>query len=391
MPFTLSRHAVRTLSASVLLAFAFALPAATRAQLAPPRTLAELKAEIQLRADQQSYPETGFKADDVRAALPGLTDLMPETWARVWTPLGDRYMNAGNYWQAYLYYDFARWPARSSPGKAAAYDKSVAAFVKYAATLDPVMTVVKIPFEGKTITAYYRLPKNASGKVSLVLTIGALDEWKEKSAMRWAALTDHGMAELSVDMPGTGQAPILVEEHAERMFSRILDWVATRPELDASRVAVIGVSWSSYWAAKLGFTEQARLRGVVSQAPLVDKYFSPGWQNVALGTREYLFDLFAARSAVYGVKTMDEFLAFGPRMSLIAQGYIGKPSTPMLLVNGVKDTQVPIDDLFTLLRTGTPKDAWVNPNGNHTGHSADWPDTKIANTVTIPWLERLLK
>jgi hypothetical protein len=63
----------------------------------------------------------------------------------------------------------------------------------------------------------------------------------------------------------------------------------------------------------------------------------------------------------------------------------------MLLVNGVKDTQVPIDDLFLLLRTGTPKDAWVNPDGNHTGHSADWPDYKIANTVIIPWLERLLK
>jgi hypothetical protein len=377
--------------AAALLAVVLVMPIAAHAQLAPPRTLAELKAEIQLRADHQAYPETGFKADDVRAALPGLTDLAPETWARVWTPLGDRYAKAGDFWQAYLYYDFARWPARSSPGKAAAYDASVAAFVKYAATLDPVINVVKIPFEGKTITAYYRLPKNATGKVPLVLTIGALDEWKEKSAMRWADLTNHGMAELSVDMPGTGQAPILIDAHAERMFSAMLDWVATRPEIDASRVAVIGVSWSSYWAAKLGFVEKARLRGVVSQAPIADKYFSTGWQNVALGTREYLFDLFAARSAVYGVKTMDAFLAFGPTLSLIAQGYIGKPSTPMLLVNGVKDTQVPIDDLFLLLRTGTPKDAWVNPDGNHTGHSADWPDYKIANTVIIPWLERLLK
>ena len=109
---------------------------------------------------------------------------------------------------------------------------------------------------------------------------------------------------------------------------------------------------------------------MVSYAPLVDKYFSPEWQTVALGTREYLFDLFAARSSVYRTKTMDEFLAFGPRMSLVAQGYVG---------------------FFTLLRTGTPKDAWVNPDGMHTGISAAWPDYKIADTVTLPWLERLLK
>ena len=191
LQFKRSRYVPLVLIAAALSVVAFATPAATRAQLAPPRTLAELKAEIQLRADKQSYPETGFKADDVRAALPGLTDLTPETWARVWSALGDRYATAGNWWQAYLYYDFARWPARTSPGKIAAYDKSVAAFVKYAATLDPVVNVVKIPFEGKTITAYYRLPKNATGKVPLVLTIGALDEWKEKSAMRWAALPSH--------------------------------------------------------------------------------------------------------------------------------------------------------------------------------------------------------
>ena len=44
-------------------------------------------------------------------------------------------------------------------------------------------------------------------------------------------------------------------------------------------------------------------------------------------------------------------------MSLQARGFIGKPSTRMLLINGEGDTQVPIDDLYILLRSGTPKEA----------------------------------
>jgi len=36
----------------------------------------------------------------------------------------------------------------------------------------------------------------------------------------------------------------------------------------------------------------------------------------AIGTREYLFELFEARAAIYGAKTLDDFLAYGPKMSL---------------------------------------------------------------------------
>ena len=58
----------------------------------------------------------------------------------------------------------------------------------------------------------------------------------------------------------------------------------------------------------------------------------------------------------------------------------------MLVVNGEKDSQVPIDDLYLLLRTGTPKYAWVNPVGGHVGRSADMSEGKIHQTVVVPWL-----
>ena len=156
----------------------------------------------------------------------------------------------------------------------------------------------------------------------------------------------------------------------------MLDYLRTRPEIDAKRVVVQGGSWSGYWAAKLGFIERARLRGVVVQGGPVHFYFQPEWQKTALGTREYLFDLFPARASVYGVDSLDEFLAYGPRLSLKDEGYLDRPSAPMLLVNGVKDNQVPIADLDLLLHTGMPKEAWVNPTGGHMGRNVEWSDQR---------------
>ena len=176
------------------------------------------------------------------------------------------------------------------------------------------------------------------------------------------------------------------------MFSRVLDYLATRPEVDSRRIVVRGISWSGYWAAKLAYVERARLRGAVVQGGPVDDYFAAEWQKPGLGTREYLFDLFPARASVYGVKTLDEFLAYGPRLSLKTEGFLGQPSAPMLILNGEKDTQVPISDLYTLLRSGgTPKAAWVNPSGGHTGRSEEWPNSRISDEVVLPWIKARLE
>ena len=136
--------------------------------------------------------------------------------------------------------------------------------------------------------------------------------------------------------------------------------------------------------------ERERLRGVVVQGGPIHHYFQPEWQSKALGTREYLFDLFPARASVYGSDTLEAFLAYGPKMSLKAQGLLERPSAPMLLVNGDHDTQVPITDLDLMLHSGSAKEAWVNPGGGHTGRSSDWPDGKIFANVVTPWIVRQL-
>jgi hypothetical protein len=82
-----------------------------------------------------------------------------------------------------------------------------------------------------------------------------------------------------------------------------------------------------------------------------------------------------------------------PKISLVKQGLLGKPMAPMLILAGVKDTQVPIDDIYLLLNKGdVPKTAWINPQGGHLGRQVGvWPDPRIFKEVIIPWLVHTLE
>ena len=95
---------------------------------------------------------------------------------------------------------------------------------------------------------------------------------------------------------------------------------------------------------------------------------------------------------VYGLGSLDELLAFAPKMSLREQGLLGKPTAPMLVVGGTRDTQVPIADLELLINSGTaPREAWINPAGGHMGRSSgEWPDPVIFRKVILPWEVRRL-
>jgi dipeptidyl aminopeptidase/acylaminoacyl peptidase len=179
------------------------------------------------------------------------------------------------------------------------------------------------------------------------------------------------------------------------MLSRVLDYVATRPEIDKNRVAMHGVSWGAYWATKMAIVERTRLKGASAQSPPTDTFFQKDFlMNSLLGNREYLFDQVPALMAIFdNVKTVDEMAEVLPKMSLVKQGLLGKPMAPMLVLAGVLDTQVPISDIYLLLNKGdTPKIAWINPQGGHLGRQVKvWPDPVIFKQVIIPWLVRTLE
>ena len=367
------------------------------------RTIDEIKTETLARAQTGAYPTLGIDPADARDALALIATRDGDAWAAGWIAIGDRYMAKAkaadpkeadaNYLRAWRLYYFGQWPAPTSQGKQAAYAKATEAYLLRAKSFDPPLEVVRIPFDGSEIVGYLRLPAASIVRpVPFVLAISGLDSRKETVAETYAAALAHGIGFIAVDSPGTGQAPVKASETADKIYSRVLDYLATRPEIDKTRIVVHGQSFGAYWAAKLAHTEAARLAGAVVQSPPVHETFQNAFYRKRLATPEYLFDMLPASLHVYGLSSLDDLMAFAPKMSLKEQGLLGKPTAPMFVVGGARDTQVPIADLDLLMNSGSePREAWINPAGGHMGRSgADWPDPVIFRKVVLPWEIRRL-
>jgi len=395
-------------SFAMLLALTLMLSITSSSQQHAERTIDEIKTEAVHRAEVGQYPLIGLDPGDVKEALTSIHTRDKDEWAAAFIGVADRYMNEAkslektdpvkanaDYIRAWRLYSFGRWPIPASAGKQRSYEKAIEAFLAHARFWDPPLEIVRIPFEGKEIIGYLRLPKNANGPVPLVLAVNGLDSRKEDLSESFSAILPFGIGFLAVDGPGTGQNPIKVSENAERMLSRVLDYIATRPEIDKNRVAMHGVSWGAYWATKMAIVERSRLKGASAQSPPTDTFFQKDFlMNHLIGNREYLFDQVPALMAIFdNVKTVDEMAEVLPKISLVKQGLLGKPMAPMLILAGVKDTQVPISDIYLLLDKGdVPKTAWINPQGGHLGRQVGvWPDPRIFKEVIIPWLVHTLK
>ncbi len=388
---------------NALLFASFLLPAAgsALAQIAPARTWPELKQAVQERADAQRYPMTGFDSREVREILGRIDSLDREQWAASWMQNGQRHMDTARrlessdvkaareaYLAAWRYHGFGAWPTQNSPGKQRAHALATEAFRAYARIADPQIEVLRIPFEGKEIIGYLQRPRGVA-RPPVVLSVGGLDSYKEFVVEQYGPdYLAAGLAYVALDMPGTGESPIRIDVGAERIYARVIDAMQSRTDIDPARMGFQGVSWGGHWAVRMAYAEPKRLRAVVNWAGPVHGYFQRDWQLRALGTREYLFDLFPARAGVYGTGTLEEFLAYGPRMSM--KDVLARGSAPMLNVNGERDTQVPIDDLYILMKSGSPKEAWVNPEGGHIGRGKDWSDGRIFKEVVVPWFQRKL-
>src|ERR1700688_33676 len=209
------------------------------------RTIDEVKIEAVHRAEVGQYPLIGLDPGDVKEAFASIHTKDKDEWAAGFMGVADRYLNEAkslektdptkanaDYIRAWRLYSFGRWPIPSSPGKQRSYEKAIEGFLDHAKFYDPPLEVVRIPFEGKEIIGYLRLPKNAKGPVPLVIAVNGLDSRKEDLTESFSAILPFGIGYLAVDGPGTGQNPIKVSETSDRMLSRGIDYAQSPRDIE---------------------------------------------------------------------------------------------------------------------------------------------------------------
>ncbi len=378
-------------------------------QRAAERTLDEVKAEV-LRRAGKLHPFEGLRVDDAQRVTAALKSLDRDHWAEEWCKAGKEYEDKGDtaakagakgkalaepYLLAFDYYRTGRYPTFSSPGKKAAYQHSVRAFRKAAAGFEVPLEIVEIAFEDKKLVGYLQRPPGIV-RPPVVVQWGGVDGWKEDRVHQAATLMRHGLASLAIDMPGTGESPVLWSApEAEDTYRAWLDHVAARTDVDGSRVGLWGGSFGAYWAARLAHTEATRIKGAVFHGGNVHLGFQGDWLVPAFttGGETYLFgaaSLLEARGQATGWKTMEKFISEIGRFSLLSMGLLDKPCAPILGINGKRDDQAPIGDVYLLLEHGSPKEARVYPEGRHMGRTPGMPEERIWATIAA-WLKGKLE
>lgn len=351
-----------------------------------------------LRGRLKTHRAPFHVVDDAVAAatIEKLTRTDADHWAATWTAAAEPFEARAkaaeakhddktahdNYLLAYGFFHIARFPAPLGDAKYTCYLRSVEMYQAAGRYFSPPLEVITLPFpaknanEGKESIFYVRRQKNA-GKQPVLIRCGGVDTWKEERNDYNDACIAAGFAQINIDAPGVGQAPLLASIDAERVYLPMLDWIRTQPDLDADRVVFVGMSYGGYWSTKVAHCYHDRFAGVVNWGGAVDRFWSAEWARASVAASSYLMDLGLARARTTGDKTYEDYIKTIAGFSLLEQGWLDKPHAPMLILNGRHDEQVPFEDMIVLLEHGQPKMARFFPGG-HMGYGPTTFPTVLA-------------
>lgn len=290
-----------------------------------------------------------------------------------------RHRSAGEHLsRAAVYYHFAKFVFVEHPDQMrAAHLRAVACLTDALPALDPPGERVEIPFEGTRLVGVLRHPPGAGPHPTVVLVPG-LDSTKEEFRSTEDTMLVRGLATFSVDGPGQGETeydlPIRADWSAPA--EAILAALGDRPEVDARRIAVWGVSLGGYYAPRVAAALGDRVRACVSLAGPFD--FGACWD----GLPELSRNTFQARSGAADAeeaRLIAETITLGP--------HAGAITAPLLVVFGRQDRLIPWQHADLLAgAAGGSVEVLMLEDGNHGCANV----TPWHRPFTADWLVRRL-
>ena len=219
-----------------------------------------------------------------------ITDGDFESWYREWyataehfrevadTSLaaGHRVTARGAYYRAATYYRTAEFFLHGDPDDpriVATWRKGRDAFVAAASTDTASFERVRIPYGSTTLPGYFYAAAGATGRRPLVIVQTGFDGCQEELHPYALAGLERGYNVLTFEGPGQGQV-IRVQQLPfradwERVVRRVVDYAIVRPDVDADRIALWGISLGGHLAPRAAAYEH-RLAAVVADGAIYD-------------------------------------------------------------------------------------------------------------------------
>jgi 2,6-dihydroxypseudooxynicotine hydrolase len=279
-----------------------------------------------------------------------------ETQAQESARLGRRVTAAEHHLRAAIGYHYAKHLfADRAEEYRAAHESMLRCYTAAAADTDPPMERVLFPFEGVRMAGWLRRPRGPVRPPVAVILPG-LDACKEELHAWTDAFLARGMATLALDGPGQGETAFLLPIRTDwgRVIGSVIDTLASRQDVDVSRLGVVGQSLGAFYAP-LAASQEPRIAACVSNCGPFD--FAPVIRQMP-----------RASQATFRVRchagTDEEADAVAADLNL--RDRARDIRCPLLVVFGGGDRIVPPAEGERLARAASgPVDFVVYPDGNH--------------------------
>jgi pimeloyl-ACP methyl ester carboxylesterase len=181
------------------------------------------------------------------------------------------YLWAQNFYDSATYFvDGSKDPTRFLPTWEVLYD----CWMKSLPFFDPPIEPVRIPYEGTELHGFFIRSKSTLSKRPLLILVNGsdgslMDMWLWGGAGGLA----RGYDCLTFDGPGQGYAlwkqKLYFRPDWEKVITPVVDYALTRPEVDARKVAIQGISQGGFWVPR-AIAFEKRIAAAIADPGVVD-------------------------------------------------------------------------------------------------------------------------
>jgi len=352
-----------------------------------------------------------------------------ESWYREWMKTAEQREKSGDdflvrgrkisarqeFFKASNYYRTAEFFLHTNPEDpriVSVWKKSRDSFLKAAKLADHPIIPVEIPFEGTTLPGYLCLVDKSGAKRPLLVVHSGFDGTKEELYFETANFAvKRGYNVLLFEGPGQGGV-IRVQKlpfrpNWETVVTPVVDYAMTRKEVDAKRIALMGISFGGYLAPRAAAFEK-RIKACIANGGVYDFHMAarlPPEEEKYLDTQKGAEEIdkviyakmktdpsfrwvMANGMFTFHAKSPSEWLKMTRPYTM--KDVAEKISCPILIVDSEEDKDMPGQARMLFEALKSPKDFMLFTKEQGAEEHCQMGAILISNARILDWLDDIM-